>query len=240
MRPVVRNSKGPDDVRSSLVLAKWIVCCVETQLRGAFDRAQRAWSRLASAPGFIAQCGGWDDRGDAAILSLWGDSNRYRSFMAPAGLHDDITRQNSQDKTYSSSSVLVCPEGDWIRGTESDLSAAIGGAGMMRAARCTLRPQRAEHFLEAQRTIWNPAMAALPGFLGALLALPDAPAREHLVLAFWSSTEAEGDFAVRGAVRGAALRAEAHTDDDVESFEIRHVMLLPEWTVLPATGEPAR
>ncbi len=54
------------------MLLKWIVCDVGDETRASFSAAQERWGRLASAPGFLGQIGGWDTRTEdrACIISL--------------------------------------------------------------------------------------------------------------------------------------------------------------------------
>jgi len=82
------------------VLLKWIVCDVGEETRASFFAAQEHWGKLASAPGFLGQVGGWDTRtGDGAcIISIWRDLPSYESFMGC--LHDEIVAESGQIGDY--------------------------------------------------------------------------------------------------------------------------------------------
>ncbi|MFT5680690.1 MAG: hypothetical protein ACI8RZ_001596 [Myxococcota bacterium] len=81
------------------MLVKWIVCEVEPDRRAAFSEAQRAWSSLTGASGFLGQLGGWDEAGRACVVGLWQDVAHYQHFMAT--LHDAIADRSGQEGTYT-------------------------------------------------------------------------------------------------------------------------------------------
>lgn len=57
----------------------------------AFSQAQSRWSSLSQVPGFIAQIGGWERKGDvleAHIFGFWETAELYREFMDIS--HDEI------------------------------------------------------------------------------------------------------------------------------------------------------
>lgn len=85
---------------------KYIRCTVPPDRREVFSRAQRAWAVMEDAPGFIAQCGGWeiDAPGEAHILAGWRSQADLEQFMREG--HDEIFQGSGQAETYTTSEVL--------------------------------------------------------------------------------------------------------------------------------------
>jgi len=197
--------------------------------RQAFDRAQRPWAALGRVNGFIAQFGGWDtakpDR--VLLLALWHDLAAYDAFMRAE--HDTIHEGSSQARTYENLETTLaepidtaCPDHG-----APELTAAIRSAGFIRMASCEVRPGRAEHFLEAQRTVWNPGMLGA----GALAVWPvrsRADTSRYLVVSLWESAEAHERY--RTGVF-AELRRRAQPDADLRTLRGWAASLVPEWTV---------
>lgn len=89
------------------MLVKWIICSVRPAHAARFDRGQRAWAALSTAPGFRGQLGGWD-RGrssTACIVGLWDDRAAYDAFMST--LHDPIYEANGQRGSFDGSTVVL-------------------------------------------------------------------------------------------------------------------------------------
>lgn len=88
------------------MLIKWVACTVTSTKKEAFSQAQSRWSSLSQVPGFIAQIGGWERKGDvlkAHIFGFWETAKSYREFMDIS--HDEIFHKTAQHGTYESISV---------------------------------------------------------------------------------------------------------------------------------------
>jgi len=167
------------------MLLKWIVCQVSRNQRAAFSRAQRQWSALRSVGGFCGQVGGWNlkEAGQACILGLWADQKTYGHFMEQ--VHDGIVESSGQRRTYGAGSVLLIDALLDIEGTRPTLDAALADGGLLRVADCLLKPGRAAHFIEMQRTVWNPRMADAGGMLAGAFGLVQGQADHYLVFTLW-------------------------------------------------------
>ncbi|MGE7907313.1 YdbC family protein [Peribacillus sp. NPDC094092] len=84
---------------------KWIKCQVDEENKLSFSKAQVGWGELRHCAGFMGQIGGWNrnEPYKAGILSVWKDSQSYRSFMQQ--LHDEIFGKSDQGSTYTNISV---------------------------------------------------------------------------------------------------------------------------------------
>jgi len=147
------------------MLIKLIVCRVPSQHRERFARGQRRWSILSGAPGFLGQLGGWnrDDPSQAVIVGLWRSDGAYANFMAD--MHDPIFEGGEQPGSYDAISVTLWDQLCDMPGMTAAIPTAIRVSGLIRLARCELLPNRRDHFVRAQHTIWNPGMGACDGIL---------------------------------------------------------------------------
>lgn len=136
------------------MLLKWIVCRVTNEKKIAFSLAQEQWSFLKGAPGFIAQIGGWNliDQNEACIFGLWENTEAYQYFMDH--IHDQIFLHNLQDKTYESISVIISNKILDISGN-NELYQAIRNSEILRVADVTIYPERYDHFIEVQKSVWK-------------------------------------------------------------------------------------
>ena len=130
------------------MLLKWIVCDVGEEARASFSAAQEGWGKLASAPGFLGQVGGWDTKSEntACIISLWRDPTSYESFMG--SLHNEIVAGSGQSQTYRSISVTLFDDMMAIPGSRGMTLEALEEGRIVRVADCTLKRGREGHFLE--------------------------------------------------------------------------------------------
>ncbi|MFB7472964.1 DUF4937 domain-containing protein [Kitasatospora sp. NPDC056184] len=205
---------------------KWISCEVPPgDGRERFSAGQRGWAAIGDQPGLVGQVGGWD-RGCARVLGLWEDAVAYGRFMRER--HDAVVGASGQGGTYAAietadgAVVLEMP------GDAADLPRALETAALLRVADCRLRPGRTAHFLDVQRRVWAPGMAAAGGMLGGVVTRL-AP-RRYLVTTLWSDPAAHRRYA---AERLPALRERAAIEDDLRTLDGRPVPLEPAWTVLP-------
>lgn len=202
------------------MLAKWITCAVPADARDRFAVAQQRWSVIADQPGLAGQVGGWDSRtGRAHVLGLWADADSHQAFLRYR--HDAIADAGG----YTGIEVAI---GEVVL-TMPGAAATVGGAmsgGLLRVADCHLAEGAEEHFVDVQREVWAPAMAAA-GVLGGVLV--QLAASRYLVATFWPDVETHR----RYAEEVPRLRARATADTDIASMSGHVLELEPAWRVLP-------
>jgi len=215
-----------------IMLIKLIQCRVSVEHREQFARGQAQWCALAGCRGFCGQIGGWvvEDDGLAVMLGLWSDHDAYEAFMRDE--HDRVFDSNGQRGTYDSIDVSLWISILPIPGSASSISAGIGSADAVRLARCYVRPDRVDHFVEVQRTIWNPGMAAAGGMLIGLFSQCRGREHEFLVCTLWRDLDAHRRY--RNGVF-TELHRDAEGDRDCEQIEGWIVSVRNEWRVF-ATG----
>jgi len=213
-----------------MTLVKWIVCQVREEQRAAFDVAQRQWGRLANAPGFRGQIGGWDhaDPTQACILALWEDERAYRHFMDK--LHDEIADQNAQAHTYNAIQVSMAESLLPMPGRYPTLAAALANGTILRVADCAVRDDRVDHFTTVQAQVWLPAMAASAGMLGGAFSRQQTEHLRYLVTTLWDTPANHEHYA---ATSVPLLREQADVTSDLASLCAYCVMLVAQWTILP-------
>jgi len=209
------------------MMLKWITCRTAPETREPFAQAQRAWEAIARVPGFLGQFGGFAGD-DAQILGLWRDDAAYRSFMRSE--HDRVAETNRQSRFYRSIEVRLWTQRFRMPGSEPELALALAEARYLRMADCTVREGRVDRFVAAQREIWLPGMADVPGMLAGELWSFQGQGRRFLVTSLWSGERDHSDYMGQ---RLPALRARARTADDLVALEGFGLRLLPEWMVLP-------
>ncbi|GGQ67273.1 DUF4937 domain-containing protein [Kitasatospora griseola] len=138
---------------------KWIGCEVPVAARGRFSAAQEDWSTISDQLGLVGQLGGWDPAtGRAQLLGLWTDEAAYRRFMRER--HDTVTVGNQQRAGCTAIDIATGGTVLAMAGDVADLPHALEHAALLRVADCRTLPGREEHFLEVQREVWAPGMAA--------------------------------------------------------------------------------
>ena len=208
------------------MLFKLIVATVPDDLRTKFTESQAsAWSGLESVPGFIAQIGGWEsDRPNSAVIvAYWKNERLYSDFMREQ--HDSLA--DRQRDTYS---ALRVDTGHVIMTMkEADPRVAIAGAGTVRIADLTLRPDSSPLFLAMQFDIWRPGLLSSGGMIGNTLSrlgrLPDRFASTT----FWRSSDALRSFL---ETVYPALSVQAKLKEHLEEMISYHIPLEPSWSVL--------
>ena len=215
------------------MLMKWIRCAVDEEWRIRFSRAQAAWGRISSAAGLIGQYGGWDVRaqsGIACILSIWQDDSAYAKFMR--GFHDFVTEGSGQASTYRQIKVDMFDIVLSMPGKAPGLVEGIeSGARFLRVAECEVLPDRVDHFVATQSTVWRPAMKASPGMCGgAFLRSRDANTR-FAVITSWASAQEHDEYSLTHVPQ---LRSQAELSDDLVRIEDRFIPLEPSWSVIPS------
>ena len=211
------------------MLIKLIQCRVSEDQREPFGRGQAQWCVLSGCSGFCGQFGGWviEDEGLAVIIGLWSDDDAYDAFMRD--VHDRVFDDNGQRGTYESIDVSLWDSVLPIPGSASSISAGIGSAGAVRLARCRVRPDRVDHFIEMQRTIWNPGMAAAGGMLTGLFSESSEREHEFLVCTLWQDLDAQRRYR-HGTF--AELRRLAEVDRDCVHVEGWIVSVADTWRVV--------
>ncbi|MDF1660550.1 MAG: DUF4937 domain-containing protein [Planctomycetota bacterium] len=204
------------------MLLKWILCdCLSSQKNG-FSEAQQQWAKLALAPGFLGQFGGWDKE-QAGVLGFWQDLSSYQHFMEK--IHDEITDGNRQEQSYQSISVTLLEPVQPIGG--SFQLTKLEGQALLRVARCELIEGRLDSFKERQETLWNPGMAQCEGFLGGRWGITKAE-KLAFVFTLWKNEAAHGDYQREVF---PALKARACTEMDIASIQGYKVLCEPSWLV---------
>ena len=211
------------------MLIKLIQCRVSEDQRERFARGQAQWSALSGCKGFCGQIGGWvvEDEGLAVILGLWSDHHVYDAFMGD--VHDRVFDGNGQRGTYESIGVSLWDSVLSIPGSAPSMSVGIESAGAVRLARCRVRPDRVDHFIEVQGTIWNPGMAASGGMLIGLFSESSGRAHEFLVCTLWQDLDAQRRY--RNGVF-TELRRRAEFDRDCKETVGRLIRVVDGWRVV--------
>ena len=206
-------------------------CRVSSDMFDRFSAEQLRWNALRSEAGFVVQCGGRaaSDPVRVQIFGVWADIDAYRRFMSQ--VHDLIFEGGSQGDCYhKAQSALYEPVFD-LPGNEQDLSGALGhDPAMIRIARCAVRPDRVEHFVEMQRKVWMPGMKSAPGMLGGGFWRSVDDEHQFIVTTAWASME---DHERYRHEQLPTLRDSANPDDDLEMLDGDQIVLIPAWTVLP-------
>ncbi|MFF3014610.1 DUF4937 domain-containing protein [Streptomyces sp. NPDC057939] len=208
---------------------KWIGCTVPVAARGRFGSAQRAWAAIGDEEGLIGQVGGWDrETGEARILGLWSDSESYARFMRER--HDEVAALSGRGgASYSAIETATGGTVLEMAGEAADLRRAFEGAGLLRVADCRVLPGRAERFLDAQRRVWGPGMAAAGGMRAGVVTRL-APDR-YLVTTLWSDLTAHDRYRT---AHFPALRARARPSDQLRSMTGHLIPLERDWCVVAA------
>ncbi len=223
------------EVLTQEMLIKLIQCRVSEDQRERFSRGQTQWCALSGCKGFCGQIGGWvvEDDGLAVIIGLWSDHDAYDTFMRD--VHDRVLDVTGQRGTYDSIDVSLWDSVLSIPGSASSISAGIESAGAVRMAKCRVRPDRVAHFVEVQRTLWNPGMAASGGMLIGLFSESSGSEQEFLVCTLWQDLDAHRRY--RNGVF-TDLRRQAEVDQDCERVEGWIVSVQHEWCVGAASSLP--
>ncbi|WP_031073105.1 DUF4937 domain-containing protein [Streptomyces sp. NRRL WC-3742] len=220
---------------------KWIGFSVPADARERFSSAQSAWSTMSDQPGLVGQVGGWDAAtGRAHLLALWADEGAYRRFMRER--HDTVTAANQQSTTYtaidvSTGEVVLDMAGDAGDSLPRALPRALERATLLRVADCRLLPGRDDHFLDVQRTVWAPGMAAAGGMLAGVVTHLEP--HRYLVTTLWSDPTAHQRYTTHHL---PALLSRATLQNDLHSMTGHVLPLEPAWHVTaPSAGNlPSR
>jgi hypothetical protein len=213
---------------------KWIVCQVRPNQRRPFHEAQLQWAALSNIDGFRGQIGGWADPTTACVLGLWRDQAAYAAFML--NVHDDIFERHGQAHTYVDCRPSVGPQLLSINGRAASIGSALGDAAILRIAMCTLLAGRTSHFLNEQRTVWNPAMAGETSMLGGLVGQSDSDPCAFHVATLWQKAQDHDRYARE---RVPDLRAHSDSGADLQALNGFRVQLEPAWLVAPTCQERA-
>ncbi|MFE5587786.1 DUF4937 domain-containing protein [Kitasatospora sp. NPDC056531] len=206
---------------------KWIDCRVRPGAHRTFAVGQRRWAVLAGEPGLVGQVGGWSRPGDQAlVLGLWADEEAYGRFMRER--HDTVATEAAQQGSWTAIQISAGPVVQAFPGAAASLADALKDATLLRAADCLLRPGRTEHFLEVQRQVWAPGMAAAGGMLAGTVTR--LAADRYLVTTLWTSPAAHAAYTADAL---PALRARADVPADVRTLTGHALPLEPSWRVLP-------
>jgi heme-degrading monooxygenase HmoA len=170
------------------MLAKWIVA--EASNRAAFDQAQTRWTKLLDHDGFMVQVGGWLESfpAKAGIFAVWRDWRAYRQFMESG--HDELATQPRETDSRIETSVANVI----MRISQPDPRLLVESAQCLRISDATLQPDSSPIFVARQLQIWNPALEAADGMLGALICRVDRNPNRFLAASFWRDRAALDNF----------------------------------------------
>ncbi|MFF2041204.1 DUF4937 domain-containing protein [Kitasatospora sp. NPDC058170] len=206
---------------------KWISCGVPPAVRGVFSAGQSAWSVIGDQPGLVGQVGGWDAAtGRAHVLGVWADARAYARFMDER--HDAVVAGIRQDAGYSSIEIAAGETVLEMAGDTAGLPQALAAATLLRVADCRLVPGREEHFLEVQREVWAPGMAAAGGMLAGVVT--QLARHRYLVTTLWTDPAAHRNYVdhhLPGLIPRAGLGG------DLQSMAGHVLSLEAAWRVLP-------
>jgi len=212
------------------VILKDFRCWVLDGRMDAFSIEQERWSALGDEPGFAAQCGGVDvnHRLKVQIFGMWDGLDSYRAFMG--GAHDRIFEAGEQGACYRDAESAVYERVLEMPGVADDLAGALKhGASLIRIARCDVLPDRVEHFVDMQRTVWRAGMRDAPGMLGGNFWRSVDDEHRFIVTTAWASIQDHEQYRHE---RLDGLKATAKPRDDLVSIAGAVVVLDPAWTVL--------
>lgn len=209
------------------MLLKWITCSVEQNSKTDFSNAQKQWRSIGSAPGFIAQLGGWDNAsGNACILGLWKDYNSYTNFMDT--IHDTITEENFQEATYTGITTTLFDKLLEMPGSAGSLPLALKNSAFIRVADCIVKSGHENIFIEKQSTIWNPGMQEAEGMLGGAVWKSSENNHRFLVSTFWDSIKAHSNYT---ANKLPQLRVKAEPEKNLNQLTGFGIPKETNWTV---------
>ncbi|MFD7641664.1 DUF4937 domain-containing protein [Kitasatospora sp. NPDC059795] len=204
---------------------KWIGCTVPVAARERFSAAQQAWSTISDQPGLIGQVGGWDPAtGTARVLGLWADAEAYGRFMRER--HDAVVADSRPGDSFTGIDVATGEVVLDMAGDAADLTDALEHATLLRVADCRLLPDRTDHFLDVQRTVWAPGMAAAGGMLAGVVTRLEP--HRYLVTTLWSDATAHRHYATGHL---PALHTRAAPDRDLRSITGHALPLEASWRV---------
>ncbi len=211
------------------MIVKLMRCKVADESKETFSSSQCAWSALARVDGFIGQIGGWDTRDErlAVIVAWWQDQPSYDKFMRE--IHDPIYEKSGQAGTYQSCEVDRWEAQFDIAGEVGQVHDAIPDGELIRLAWCEVRPDRVEHFVEVQKSVWNPAMASAGGLLAGVFSRSDQHENHFLVCTLWRTIAAHDEYRQRYLYR---LKDQSEVVKDVAHLEGYVVHVQPSWRVV--------
>jgi len=210
------------------LLTRLVICRVRPEARARFEDGQRQWGVLSGVPGFQGLVGGWrtDVPNQAVLAVFWDNPAALRRFMGQhyvmlvhrLGLH------RATLKTVFSDWNLECS----IDGCEASLGLASAKAHMMRVVRCGIKPGQVLRFLDSQRTVWNPGLREVGGYLGGCLSSGLEQRSDFLTTMFWTSADdhqryLDGPF--------TELYTRSGLGGDTTWLEGMRVEIEPGWTV---------
>ena len=220
------------------MLLKWITCSVDDGARGDFSESQSAWNRLSTVAGFLGQCGGWDLQAvnNAGVLSFWSDEKSYRRFMD--NLHDRIASDSGQNGACNAMDISMLQPVHEIPGVGGRMQASLNAAALLHVSDCVVRPDREEHFINAQKQAWIPSLSTSEGMLAGMLSKVSTDRKSgalgagprFTMMTLWRTA---GDHKSWVEKTVPDLRARAELERDLESLTSRIIELDNSFLVRP-------
>ncbi|WP_099156953.1 YdbC family protein [Virgibacillus ndiopensis] len=210
------------------MLIKRILCNVNVNDARNFSEAQQKWNVLRDSKGFLGQIGGWSikDTQTACIFSFWEDEEVYNYFMENE--HDQVYVSSSQGSTFASINVDLFQKEFGISGSRQDIKAVVKHSNFFRTALSNVKKDRTNHFLEMQRTIWNPGMKQVEGMYGGEFARSLHHKRQFLVLTGWKDSASHQ---VYRSKYFPELRKIAEPEQDVKELDGEQFRVEESWRV---------
>ena len=225
-----RKIPGFSRLRCLSMIVKLIQVDVMPDLAERFAAGQQAWQALTGVEGFRGQTGGWafDNPSRAIIVGLWRDRACYEHFMTD--VHDGVLAASGQKRTYGSSDISLWNLVLDVPGRSENMPSAVDDGLFLRIALCRLKPDRREHFIEAQKTVWNPGMASAGGMQAGVFCESSLSSDRYMVCTLWGS-ETDHRHYREGPFHD--LRRRAEVEVDCESVLGLLATVEPSWRVLP-------
>lgn len=211
------------------MLLEWTVCRVPEDRRAAFDDAQRGWRRIRYAEGFVVQVGGYvvGEPETACVLSVWRDASHRQLFEE--ALREVVAHPpNTTDGPPRQRRYQVVAR---TPGQRPRLHEALSAAKLLRAIELRVREHVA--FARSQLDVWTQGLASAKGMFGGAWGRREGREREVLAISGWQDEELHTMFVDHHL---GAIRAESDRASQVESEDLRLLILEQEWTVVGVGG----
>lgn len=226
------------------MITKYIRCEVPAANKAEFSKGQRLWQETAYSEGFRSQLGGWDfskgmsakdkaTSSKAMILAHWQDMESVKSFMKLA--HDPIADKTNQANTYSALSVSYLSAVMDIPASNQD-NPNRAESGFIRIVDCYVAPDKADAFIQEQKTLWNPGMQQAKGMLGGELCQFIDEENRFLVISYWQSESHHHDYTSH---HFPLLKQQAATDI-IQTISGHNIQTESSWKITPLEKATAK
>ncbi len=169
---------------------KLVRAVVHREHRNQFADGQRAWAAVRDQPGFAGQFGGWAQKQaeEAWIQAVWLSPRHYQRFMNTA--HDGLAAVQAQAGAIAQLTNLLFVTRASIPGCMPHACRALAQTAVLRLTITRAKPGQIDALQQAQRRIWNPALAAAPGLLAGCFGQALNHHGTFLIALLWSDPQA--------------------------------------------------